>query len=300
MSKKGLLGRCLPTAKRLGASAPLVAAAALAAHNSARAQTTNLQAVTVYASGIVTALDHGGNGVTNGSTFSCSLIVDPKELVRVQGYGTNVGSSGYVSTNKVHVVLNGVSTNYDGYFVGVCNAPAGDGLPAENFFVIDWGPNGSGSDGIAADYPISTGADSSITTAMNMLNLGLSGAYPGETGFSANYDEWGNAGAYGPLSSLFVNGPTLKIGPCGDSQVAVSYPTNNSQCFVLQQSSTLGGQWTTVTDAPQVGTAYTYLGSKGAVDLSLNPGGTNLTYLLDKPATIGFYRLWNTNFPDVK
>jgi len=263
---------------------------------------TNLPAVTVHASGVVTALDHGGNGVTNGSTWCCSFVVDPKELVLAAGYGTNVGSSAYNSTNKVHVVLNGVSTTFDGYALWVCNAPAGNGLPAENFFIIGWGA--SGYDGITADYPAGTGGtNSSIATAMNLLKQGLSGAYPKETAFGAGYDEWGNAGSAGPLSSLFVDCPTLKIGPFGDSQVAVSASTNDApvaQGWVLQQSSGIAGPWKTVSNAPQVGTAYTYLGSKSAVQISVRPGGTNWTCILDKPATSGFYRVWNTNYPDVK
>jgi hypothetical protein len=138
---------------------------------------------------------------------------------------------------------------------------------------------------------------------MNMLKAGLSGAYPKEAAFYAGYDEWGNAGSAGWLSSLFVDGPTLKIGPFGDSQVAISASTNDAsaaQGWVLQQSSGIAGPWKMVSNAPQVGTAYTYLGSKSTVQLSVRPGGTNWTCILDKPATSGYYRVWNTNYPDVK
>ena len=249
----------------------------------AKAQSSN-QSITIHFGGTVNQIYGTGNGIPIGAMVNGSLTAIPANFALIAGNGSTTGASEFSDLNAtISVTVNGTTTTFQGLQASVLNNTIDNSTFAvsADAFALSWGPNGA--DGISVYYPNTTVANSSLTSLLTMMNMGLSGAltYTDDATITVGADSTGMNGVSAPLSTFFAitnypPAPALGVKLSGKN-ATLSWPTNAAG-YQLQGSSFLGAgaNWSAVTNAPAI-------------------AGTN--YSLSLPVTnhSGFFRLQGTN-----
>jgi len=222
----------------------------------AEGQETNIN---IFATGTVGAILGTDTGAIIGDSVSIAIPnFDPNSLTLVPGAGNGSSSpaSLYSSPNPVMVSINGgVPTQTLGYQVGINDNTidqSGNNIRAVNLFFV-WGTELGDSVGLYCPY--GTVTTSSPTAISTLLTEGMSHVlpYPGDYTFTVGATPGGDF-ATGDLSTFFVTPapPPIAI-QLGGTNVSLSWTTNTLQDYQLvQNSSLLGTNWTTVTNLPAV------------------------------------------------